>query len=92
MGFGHSSAGPKMPENCRLSAAKGDYAEAFQQCAQSWRALSGIAGAEATAQVLQVVTACYEEVAAELDRAMRAVCEHFDSEAYMQVTHRLHLD
>ena len=64
---------------------RGDFAEAFWICSQSWRALDTMAGVGAAAHLMQLVTGCYEHVSAELEAAMQAVCERFDGSAYTKV-------
>lgn len=63
----------------------GHFAEAFWLCSQSWWALDTMAGVEAAAHLMHIVTGCYEQVAAELDAAMQAVCEKFNGDVYSKV-------
>lgn len=42
-------------------------------------------GVDAAAHLLQIVTECYELVAAELDREVLILCQHFDGAQYMKV-------
>lgn len=66
---------------------RGDFAEAFWLCSQSWQALDTMEGVGAAAYLMQVVTGCYEQVTGELGAAMQAVCERFDGAAYSKVHH-----
>lgn len=46
-------------------------------------------GVDAAAHLLQIVTGCYEQVAAELDGEVLALCQHFDGAQYMKVGHTI---